>query len=58
MQVNRWQFGLPWRCSGVRLGANRLMDHIQGFARSHWMPPSVDCLRHIAPVAVMFDKFE
>ena len=33
------------------------IEHIQGFTRSHWMPPSGKCLRRIAPVAVMVDKF-
>jgi hypothetical protein len=34
------------------------MEHIQGFTGSHWMPPSVDCLRRIAPAAAMVNKFE
>jgi hypothetical protein len=35
------------------------MEHIQGFTRSHWMPPSGECLRHIAPAAaIMVDDFE
>jgi hypothetical protein len=34
------------------------MEHIQGFTRSHWMPPLVECLRRIAPVAAMVDEFE
>jgi hypothetical protein len=34
------------------------MEHIQGFTRSHWMPPSGECLRRIAPVAAMVDDFE
>jgi hypothetical protein len=33
------------------------MDHIRGFTRSHWMQPSGECLRRIAPVAAMVDKF-
>jgi len=33
------------------------MEHIPGFTRSHWMPSSGKCLRCIAPVAVMVDKF-
>jgi hypothetical protein len=32
------------------------MEHIEGFNR-HWMPPLVECLRHIAPVAVMVGEF-
>jgi len=35
----------------------RLMEHILGFTRSHWMPPSGECLRRIAPVAAMVEKF-
>jgi hypothetical protein len=27
------------------------MEHIQGFTRSHWMPPSGECLRRIALTA-------
>jgi hypothetical protein len=34
------------------------MEHIQGFTRSHWMPPSVNCLRRIAAAAAMVNKFE
>jgi len=33
------------------------MEHIQGFTRSQWMPPSGECLRCIAPAAVMVDEF-
>jgi hypothetical protein len=42
----------------VRRGAHHLMEHIQGFTRSHWMPPSGKCLRRIAPTAAMVDEFE
>jgi hypothetical protein len=34
------------------------MKHIQGFIRSHWMLPSGECLRHIAPTVAMVDEFE
>jgi hypothetical protein len=34
------------------------MEHIQGFTRSHWMPPLVECVRRIAPAATMVDEFE
>jgi hypothetical protein len=34
------------------------MEHIKGFTRSHWMTPSGECLRHIAPTAAMVDEFE
>jgi len=32
------------------------MEHIQGYTGSHWMPPSGECLRCIAPVAAMVTK--
>jgi hypothetical protein len=38
--------------------AHRLMEHIQGFTRSYWMPPSVECLRRISLVAAMVIMFE
>jgi hypothetical protein len=41
----------------VRCGAHRLMEHILGFTRSHWMPPLGKCLRCIAPAAAMVDEF-
>jgi hypothetical protein len=31
------------------------MKHIQGFARSHWMPPLGEFSHHIAAVAAMVD---
>ena len=42
----------------VQCRVHRLIEHIKGFAQIHWMPPSVDCLRRIAPAAAMVDKFE
>ena len=33
------------------------MEHIPGFTRSHWMPPSCECLLRIALAAAMVDKF-
>ena len=44
--------------AAVRRGAHRLIEHIQGFTQSHWMPPLGECLRRIAPTAAMVDKFE
>jgi hypothetical protein len=46
--------------AAVRRGAHHPMEHIQNFTRSHchWMPPSVKCLRRIAPPAAMVDEFE
>ncbi len=42
--------------AAVRCGAHSPMEHIHGFTRSHWMLPSGECLRHIAPVAVVVDE--
>jgi len=44
--------------AAVRRGAHRPMEHIWGFTWSHWMPPSVVCLRRISPAAAMVKKFE
>ncbi len=44
--------------AAVGHGAHRPMEHIWGFTWSHWMPPSAECLRRIAPAAAMVDKFE
>ena len=44
--------------AAVRRGVHRPMEHIQGFTRSQWMPPSGKCLRRIAPMAAMVDEFE
>ena len=44
--------------ASVRRKVHRLMEHIQGFTQSHWMPPSGECLRCIAPAAAMVDDFE
>ena len=33
------------------------MKHIQGFARSHWMPQSGEFLHSIAAAATMVDNF-
>jgi hypothetical protein len=41
----------------VQRGVHRPMEHIQGFTQSYWMPPSGECLRCIAPAAVMVDEF-
>ena len=49
-----------FNCHGdaaVRQGAHRPIEHVRGFTRSHWMPPSGEFLHHIAPAAVMVDKF-
>jgi len=42
----------------VRRGEHCSMKHIQGFTRSHCMPPSVKYMRRIAPAAAMVNKFE
>ena len=44
--------------AAVRHGVHHLMEHIQGFTRSHWIPPLVECLRHIDLVATIVNKFE
>jgi hypothetical protein len=44
--------------AAVQRWAHRPMEHIQGFTQSHWMPPSGECLRCIAPTAAMVDEFE
>ena len=44
--------------AAVQRGAHRPMEHIQGFTRSHWMPPLGECLRRIAPAAAMVKEFE
>jgi len=44
--------------AAVQREAHRPMEHIQGFTRSQWMPPSGECLRRIAPTAAMVDEFE
>jgi hypothetical protein len=41
----------------VRCRAHRLIEHVQGFIQSHWMPPSGKCLRHIAPAAALVNEF-
>jgi hypothetical protein len=33
------------------------MEHILGFARSHWMLPSGECLRRITSAAAMINKY-
>ena len=43
--------------AAVRRGAHRLIEHIQGFTRSHWMLPSGECLRRIAQAAAIVDGF-
>jgi hypothetical protein len=40
----------------VQCGAHCPMEHIQGFTRSHWMLPSGECLRRIAPAAIMVNN--
>jgi hypothetical protein len=37
--------------------AQCLIEHVQGFTGSYWMPPLGKCLRRIAPVAVMVNQF-
>ncbi len=44
--------------AAVQCGVHRLMEHIWGFIRSHWMPPSVECLHRITPAASMVKEFK
>ena len=44
--------------AAVRREEHRPMEHLQGITQSHWMPPSGECLRRIAPTAAMVDEFE
>ncbi len=44
--------------AAVQCGVHRLMEHIWGFTRSHWMPPSVKCLHRITPAASMVKEFK
>jgi hypothetical protein len=44
--------------AAVHLGVHLLIEHIKGFTRSHWMPPSGECLHRIAPAAAMVKEFE
>jgi hypothetical protein len=43
--------------AAIRRGAHCPMMHIRGFTRSHWMPPSGECLCRIAPAAAMVSEF-
>jgi len=43
--------------TAVRCGAHCPMEHIPGFTQSHWMPPLGECLRCIAPAAVIVKEF-
>ncbi len=43
--------------AAVRRGAHHPIEHVQGFTRSHWMPPSVKCSHRIAPAAAMVNEF-
>jgi hypothetical protein len=42
--------------AAVQRGAHCQIEHVQGFTRSHCMPPLGECLRRITPVAVMVDE--
>ena len=43
--------------AAVRRRAHCLIEHVQGFTGSHWMPPSVKCSHRIAPAAAMVNEF-
>jgi hypothetical protein len=44
--------------AAVRYGAHCLMNHIQGFTKSHSMPPLGECLHHIAQAAAKVNNFK
>ena len=59
VKICRWIAG-NFDChanAAVRHGAHRPMEQIQGFTRSHWMPPLGECLCPIVLVAPMVDEF-
>jgi hypothetical protein len=41
----------------VRCQAHQPMQHVQGYLRSHWKPPSGDYLSRIAPAVTMVIDF-
>ena len=43
--------------AAVRRGAHRLIEHIPGFTRSHWMSPLGECSHRIAAAAALVDEF-
>ena len=43
--------------AAVQCGAHHPMEHIQGFTRRLWMPPSGKCLSPIAPLAAIVSSF-
>ncbi len=43
--------------AAIRRGAHRPIEHVQVFTQSHWMPPLVECLHHIAQAAAMGNEF-
>ena len=43
--------------AAVRCGEHRLIEHIPGFNRSHWMPPLGECSHCIAAAAAMVNDF-
>jgi hypothetical protein len=46
--------------AAVRRNVHRPMDYncIQGYTRSHWMPPAGKCLRRTAPTDAMVVKIK
>jgi hypothetical protein len=41
----------------MQCGAHCPMEHIRGFTRSHWMPPSGECSHPIATAVAMVGDF-
>jgi hypothetical protein len=44
--------------AAVQRGVYCPMEHIRGFTRRLWMPPSAECLRRIALAAAVVKEFE
>ena len=48
---------IPMRMRRCNVGCITQMVHIVDFTRSHWTTPLGECLRHIASLAAMVNKF-
>ena len=53
MRANHWQIYCH-ADAAIQHGAHRLIEHIQGFTWSHWMPPLGECLCLITPAVKEF----
>jgi hypothetical protein len=43
--------------AAAQCGVHCPIEHIPGFTRSHWMPPSGKCLCRITPAATMVNEY-